>query len=90
MIIDEETDQKSMAGIVTKPSVTSTKLQERKHYYTESLNPNNVYDILHPLQCVPLYTLLAAMGHPTVNWFILDIEGAEFQVRERRFYQRNN
>ena len=32
------------------------------------------------LQCVPLYTLLLAMGNPTVNWFILDIEGAEYQV----------
>ena len=32
------------------------------------------------LQCVPLYTLLLALGNPTVNWFILDIEGAEYQV----------
>ena len=31
-------------------------------------------------QCLPLYTLLAALGNPTVHWFILDIEGAEFQV----------
>ena len=31
-------------------------------------------------QCIPLYTLLAALGNPTVHWFILDIEGAEFQV----------
>ena len=32
------------------------------------------------LQCLPLYTLLLAVGNPTVHWFILDIEGAEFQV----------
>ena len=32
------------------------------------------------LQCVPLYTLLLALGNPTVHWFILDIEGAEYQV----------
>ena len=32
------------------------------------------------LQCIPLYTLLLAIGNPTVNWFILDIEGAEYQV----------
>ena len=31
-------------------------------------------------QCIPLYTLLLAIGNPTVNWFILDIEGAEYQV----------
>ena len=30
-------------------------------------------------QCIPLYSMLAAVGNPTVNWFILDIEGAEFQ-----------
>ena len=27
-----------------------------------------------------MYTLLLAMDNPTVNWFILDIEGAEYQV----------
>ena len=32
------------------------------------------------LQCVPLYSLLLSLGNPTVNWFILDIEGAEYQV----------
>ena len=31
-------------------------------------------------QCVPLYTLLLALDNPTVPWFILDIEGAEYQV----------
>ena len=31
-------------------------------------------------QCLPLYTLRAALGNPTVHWFILDIEGAELQV----------
>ena len=34
----------------------------------------------YPRQCIPLYTLLLAAGNPTVHWFILDIEGAEFQV----------
>ena len=34
--------------------------------------------VLH--QCIPLYTLLVALGNPTVHWFILDIEGAELQV----------
>ena len=32
------------------------------------------------LQCLPLYSLLLTLGNPTVHWFILDIEGAEFQV----------
>jgi len=32
------------------------------------------------MQCFPLYTLLLAMGNPTVHFFSLDIEGAEFPV----------
>ena len=32
------------------------------------------------LQCFPLYSLLMALGNPTVNYFSLDIEGAEFLV----------
>ena len=31
-------------------------------------------------QCFPLYSLLRAVDNPTVNLFILDIEGAEFEV----------
>ena len=29
---------------------------------------------------MPLYTILLAMGNPTVHYFSLDIEGAEFLV----------
>ena len=32
------------------------------------------------MQCFPLYTLLLALGNPTVHYFSLDIEGAEFPV----------
>jgi len=32
------------------------------------------------LQCFPTYSLLMALGHPTINYFSLDIEGAEFLV----------
>jgi len=32
------------------------------------------------MQCLPLYSLLLAMGNPTVHYFSLDIEGAEFEV----------
>ncbi len=32
------------------------------------------------LQCFPLYTILQALGNPTVDLFSLDIEGAELQV----------
>ena len=33
-----------------------------------------------PIQCFPLYSLLLAVGNPTVNLLSLDIEGAEFEV----------
>jgi hypothetical protein len=32
------------------------------------------------VQCLPLYSVLLALGNPTVNYFSLDIEGAEFPV----------
>ena len=37
-------------------------------------------DINILLQCMPLYTLLLAMGNPTVHHFSLDVEGAEFPI----------
>ena len=32
------------------------------------------------MQCLPLYSLLLALGNPTVHYLSLDIEGAEFPV----------
>ena len=32
------------------------------------------------MQCLPLYSLLLALGNPTVDLLSLDIEGAEYQV----------
>lgn len=32
------------------------------------------------MQCLPLYSLILALGNPTVHYFSLDIEGAEFPV----------
>jgi len=32
------------------------------------------------IQCMPLYSILLALGNPTVHWISLDIEGAEFAV----------
>ena len=36
------------------------------------------------LQCYPLYSLLMAMGNPTVNLLSLDIEGSEFEVQYKQ------
>ena len=32
------------------------------------------------VQCFPLYSVLAALNHPTIDYFSLDIEGAELMV----------
>ena len=32
------------------------------------------------VQCFPLYTILLALGNPVVDYFSLDIEGAEYPV----------
>merc|ERR1712130_388901 len=37
-------------------------------------------DTTFEMQCMPLYTILLAMGNPTVHYFSPDIEGAEFPV----------
>ena len=34
----------------------------------------------YTMQCLPLYTLLLAVGASTVNYLSLDIEGPEYQV----------
>jgi hypothetical protein len=34
------------------------------------------------VQCFPLYSILLALGNPTVDIFSLDIEGAELKVLE--------
>ena len=32
------------------------------------------------MQCFPLYSLILAAGNPTIDYFSLDIEGAELKV----------
>jgi len=46
--------------------------------YTESTKKKG--DGVVKVQCLPLYSLLQAVGSPTVNYMSLDIEGGEFQV----------
>jgi len=41
----------------------------------------NPYDEQYvQMQCMPLYSILMALGNPTVNYFSLDVEGAEFAI----------
>ena len=40
------------------------------------------------MQCFPLYSVLMALGNPTVHYFSLDIEGAELQVGKSKGGQK--
>ena len=35
---------------------------------------------LYRVQCIPFYSLILAMGNPTIHYFSLDVEGAELAV----------
>ena len=35
-----------------------------------------------PMQCIPLTSIIKALGNPTIDYLSLDIEGAELQVLE--------
>jgi hypothetical protein len=43
---------------------------------TDKLEGNDAVE----MQCLPVYSLLLALGNPTVHYFSLDIEGAELGV----------
>jgi len=58
------TSREAMSGLVPKP-VAATEGEEVTAF---------------EMQCMPLYTILLAMGNPTVHYFSLDIEGAEFPI----------
>ena len=33
-----------------------------------------------PVQCLPLYTVMLAMGRTTIDFFSLDVEGSEIEI----------
>lgn len=45
-----------------------------------SINDRKFYRV----QCLPLYTILLAMGNPVVDYLSLDVEGAEYAVLKAR------
>ena len=46
----------------------------------EDAGSNAREDLMIRVQCFPLYSILLALGNPTVHYFSLDIEGAELAV----------
>jgi len=71
---------------------TQRRVYSAKTCFSTTLQPNIIpYNVLTEstvradngevkVQCIPLYSLLKAVGSPTVNYMSLDIEGGEFQV----------
>ena len=43
---------------------------------------NNVKGSLSEEICLPLYSILLSIGNPTVDYFSLDVEGAEMGILE--------
>ena len=40
------------------------------------INSGKLFDVT----CLPLYSILLALGNPTVDYFSLDVEGAEYDI----------
>ena len=65
----------AMSGLVPGPTQTSMRLQVSCDWWRASH-----VTMVCTVQCLPLASLVLAMGNPTVHYFSLDIEGAELQV----------
>ena len=45
-----------------------------------SVNDSSLSGLFQRLQCLPLYSILLALGNPSVDYFSLDVEGAEVPI----------
>ena len=54
------------------------------HAFADRMLPPCAFQFQHiiffQVQCFPTYSVLAALGNPTVDYFSLDVEGAEFPI----------
>ena len=73
---------KAMAGLI--PESTAEEGDESIKMQVTNLKSemfkNLIIRLNLPMQCLPLYTILLALGNPAVHHFSLDIEGAELPV----------
>jgi len=42
------------------------------------------------MQCFPIYSILLALGNPTIDLFSLDVEGPEFEILQTIPWQKVN
>ena len=64
-----------LSGIILEGKTKPSRLDRNMTKY-----PIMEYEREMQVQCFPLYSVLKAMGNPKVDYFGLDIEGAEFAV----------
>ena len=64
-----------LSGIILEGKTKPSRLQRDM-----TMHPLMDFEREIQVQCFPLYSVLKAMGQPKVDYFSLDIEGAEFAV----------
>jgi len=62
------------------PFTTSTIEGGMSGLIPEHNEEDKMLGLSYDLQCFPLFTMVLALGSPTINYLSLDIEGAEFLV----------
>ena len=66
-----------MAGLVPNESLVNGTMEVRN---CDRIDGRKISSCFLQLQCLPLASLLLALGNPTVNYLSLDLEGAELEV----------
>ncbi len=73
-------------GGYTRPGDAAAELEKRRGYkYLHQLpGGGGLRRRRIRVQCLPLYSLLAALGQTTVHYLVLDVEGVEMQILQVR------
>ena len=81
--------KKNRKAWAVQTCLSTQQTPETVDFSTTSSSKNTIGGILNSsdekvkdvtMQCLPLYSILLALGNPTVDFLSLDIEGAEYQV----------
>ena len=74
-----------ISGVIEEDG-KSARQKGRGHFKVNSPPPTLAQDApvkrVVTVQCFPLFSILAAMGNPPVDYFSLDVEGAEMGILE--------
>ena len=67
-------------GLPTSPYTKVSSEKSERH--AENAFVNVALILISRTACFPLYSVLLALGNPTVDYFSLDVEGAEWPIME--------